>query len=609
MYSTKHSGRRLQSFRPPVLLLFLALVLSTPGGLVAQADDAPAQTVIVTCASAAGDPDTQRCDADTSTGVLLQRSVGSAECVLGRNWGYDDQGVWVSGGCSGEFLVAGVPLQEPETVESAEAPAEGAPAGPAAQAADAPAQPVIVTCTSVAGDPDAQRCEADTSTGVLLQSSFGAAECVLGRNWGYDDQGVWVSEGCSGEFLVPLQEPESEHPEERWGFLDPGKGFLLGKGPIGELSLSAYALVRYMNQMDDDGIFFDHLGRERPVKEREDIFSQRVLVWLSGWVGVPKLEYLITFWALNATNDSRLFGNIGYNFNKHFKLYGGVNGNPGSRSVLGSHPYWLGHDRVMADEFFRAAFTFGIWANGEIVPGLLYDVSVGNSSTGLGSTALDLDRKFTYGGSVWWMPTTKEFGPRGAFGDWEMHEKLATRFGFSVSRSPEQRYQDIGTAPTNSALKLVDSVNLFETGALVPDITVTFADYALQAFDAGLKYRGFFLQTEFYWRSLDGFEADGPLPVSEIGDWGFYVQAAFFPIPKKLELYGATSQIYGDEDAGFGTANEYLVGLNFYITNSRNHRLNLQVIDVNRSTVDSAFGYYTGGQVGTTVALAASVFF
>jgi hypothetical protein len=116
MSSTKQFGRRPQLFGSPVLLLLLALVLSTPGGLAAQAADAPAQPAIVTCASAAGDPGLQRCDADTSTGVLLQRSVGSAECVLGRNWGYDDQGVWVSGGCSGEFLVAGVPLQEPETV-------------------------------------------------------------------------------------------------------------------------------------------------------------------------------------------------------------------------------------------------------------------------------------------------------------------------------------------------------------------------------------------------------------------------------------------------------------------------------------------------------------
>jgi hypothetical protein len=207
------------------------------------------------------------------------------------------------------------------------------------------------------------------------------------------------------------------------------------------------------------------------------------------------------------------------------------------------------------------------------------------------------------------MPTTKEFGPRGAYGDWEMHEKLATRFGFSVSRSPEQRFTDVGEAPSNTSLRLVDSVNLFETGSLVPGTTITFADYALLALDAGMKYRGIFLQTEFYWRTLDGFVADGALPVSEIDDSGFYVQAAFFPIPKKLELYAATSQIYGDGNAGFGDTSELLAGLNWYFTNSRNHRLNLQAIDVKHSSVDSLFGYYTGGQTGTTVSLAASIFF
>jgi len=286
-----------------------------------------------------------------------------------------------------------------------------------------------VHCQS-SGD-ERQHCPANTDSGVILQNSTGSAACLLGNTWGYDDTGIWVKGGCSGEFLVsgaPLQETEesaeapteeaasyaSDHPPERWGVLDPGKGFLLGKGPDGEMSLSVYALVRYMNQMDDDGIFFDHLGREREVKERQDIFSHRVLVWLNGWVGDPKLKYMIGWWGLNATNDSRLFGNIGYAFNKHFNLYGGLLGNSSSRSMLGSFPYWLGHDRVMADEFFRAYFTQGIWANGEIVPGLFYNVSMGNSSSSLGYTAADLDRKFTYGGSVWWMPTTKEFGPRGA---------------------------------------------------------------------------------------------------------------------------------------------------------------------------------------------------
>jgi hypothetical protein len=37
--------------------------------------------------------------------------------------------------------------------------------------------------------------------------------------------------------------------------------------------------------------------------------------------------------------------------------------------MLGSHPYWLGHDRVMADEFFRPFFGYGVYANGELFRG------------------------------------------------------------------------------------------------------------------------------------------------------------------------------------------------------------------------------------------------
>ena len=54
------------------------------------------------------------------------------------------------------------------------------------------------------------------------------------------------------------------------------------------------------------------------------------------------------------------------------------------------------------------------------------------------------------------------------------------------------------------------------------------------------------------------------MPVDSIHDTGFYVQAAFYPVPKKLELYGATSQIFGDKDAGFGNSNEVLGGANYY---------------------------------------------
>ena len=45
------------------------------------------------------------------------------------------------------------------------------------------------------------------------------------------------------------------------------------------------------------------------------------------------------------------------------------------------------------------------------------------------------------------MPTTHEFGPRGAYGDWEWHEELATRFGMSYVDSPEQSFRSSERQP------------------------------------------------------------------------------------------------------------------------------------------------------------------
>lgn len=492
-----------------------------------------------------------------------------------------------------------------------------------------PAGPPRVLCEST--DGTRRHCAADTSAGVVLARRTGTGECLLGKSWGYDDTGIWVQDGCAGEFLAgPASTPSGDAADatdpatgtapagkrkptdriESWGEFEPGDGFLVGRGDAGELAISAYALVRYINQMPVGQTFTDHLGNVRPVDARNDFFAHRVLIFFKGWLGTPKLIYNVFLWTVNTTDQDAIFGVIGYQFHRKFSWYGGINGTPGTRSLQGSHPYWLGHDRVMADEFFRPYFAFGTWAQGELIPGLWYNAFVGNNSSSLGVKATQLDRELSTGISTWWMPTTKEFGPRGAYGDWEWHEKLATRIGMSSAFSPEERFTDSVTGATgNTTIKLADSVNVFDTGALAPGVTVDKVDYRLISVDAGAKYKGVFLQTEFYFRNLHGLVADGPLPTSEIKDKGFYVQGAFYPIKKKLEVYSATSQIFGDKSAGFSNSSEYLVGFNYYPVNTRNHRFNLQLMNVNRSPVSSTFGYYVGGQDGTTVSAAFSVLF
>jgi len=58
----------------------------------------------------------------------------------------------------------------------------------------------VVTCVSTGVQQ--QHCAADTNAGVVMLRPTGDTACLLGRNWGYDAQGVWVSEGCGGQFAT-----------------------------------------------------------------------------------------------------------------------------------------------------------------------------------------------------------------------------------------------------------------------------------------------------------------------------------------------------------------------------------------------------------------------
>jgi hypothetical protein len=391
-----------------------------------------------------------------------------------------------------------------------------------------------------------------------------------------------------------------------WGSVDPGKGFTVAKTKLGTLNVSAYVLARYINQLPKEQSFTDYVGRIRPIDTRQDIQLHRILLHFMGYIYDPKLDYNVTVWTVNATNQVAIIATLGYKFHKAFNLYTGVTGMPGIRSLLGSHPYWLGTDRTMAEEFFRPGFTSGVWAAGELFPKFEYKFMIGNNLSLLGISAVELTRSLAPSASIWWMPTTGEFGPRGAFGDYEMHEKLATRIGTSYTHSRENRFSDLANrSPDNTQVRHSDGLLFFETGTLAPGVTVIDADYNLWAADAGIKYKGIFLQTEYYWRTLSRFNADGPLPVSSTFDHGFMIQFAFPVLAKKLEMYMATSQIFNS----FRHSYEYLGGLNYYPFKTRNFRVNTHVIHMYRSPAGGVFGYYTAGQKGITLSLSTSVFF
>jgi hypothetical protein len=259
----------------------------------------------------------------------------------------------------------------------------------------------------------------------------------------------------------------------------------------------------------------------------------------------------------------------------------------------------------MAEDALRGGFTNGVFLNGEILPRLNYMLVVGNNLSSLGIQASKLTRSMSTSASLNWMPTTGEFGPRGGNGDFEHHEKLATRFGASICHSREDRFNNIGTpSPDNTQVRMSDGVLFFETGALAPDVTVDNADYNMLAVDLGFKYKGFALHTEFYNRTLSNFNTDGAVPYSSIRDKGYTLQALYMVVPKILCVYGVHSKIIDEFKR-----NPYEAGggVNIYPYKTRSWRINVQGMYVYKSAAGGTFGLYGAGQTGGTLTIGTDI--
>src|SRR3954454_5853540 len=276
-------------------------------------------------------------------------------------------------------------------------------------------------------------------------------------------------------------------PNNIAGEFTPAKGFDIAKTKVASLNISFYGLFRYMNQTPGTQTFTDHQGREFPVKARNDLNWHRTFVWLTGFFYDPKFRYNTSLWSLPTTQQTLLFGNMQYLFSPAFTLGVGIAPNLTARSVQGSWPFWGSSDRQMPEDFFRGGFSSGFFITGQPVQRFFYTASINTNISQLGTTAANDTRDFAYSASVFWMPTTGEFGPRNGLGDFEYHNKLATQFGLSAAHSRESRYADETAPPNATQIKLSDGVNPFEADALVPGVTVDKLDYDELAIDAGFK--------------------------------------------------------------------------------------------------------------------------
>jgi len=210
---------------------------------------------------------------------------------------------------------------------------------------------------------------------------------------------------------------------------------------------------------------------------------------------------------------------------------------------------------------------------------------IGKNLSQLGVDASQMDSTFnTLSGALWWMPTTGEYGPADGLGDFEHHDQLATLFGVNYTRSREDAQNQPGVNDfENAQIRLSDGTLLFQADPFGTGTQVKKANYEMAAVNAAMKYRGWSLDGEYYWRWVDDFKATGPMPFDRMFDHGFQLQGSAMLLPERLQAYVSGSKIFGE----YGDPFDVALGVNWFPMTRRELRVNLQGLYLD----DSPVGY------------------
>jgi hypothetical protein len=396
---------------------------------------------------------------------------------------------------------------------------------------------------------------------------------------------------------VLVEQENKQEETKKWGKYTPNLGFKVASTEYGDLSISIYTYARYLNQNSLAKNYTNGFGQVVPVVQRQDFQLQKLQFKFLGWVIDPKFTYYLWAWTSNPTMGQGaqvvLAGHIDYKFSKLFAMGAGIYSLPGTRSVEGNFPFWLSVDsRLIGDEFMRPSYTTGINFKGELTEHLRYQAMLANNTSQLGVSALELDNGLnTFAGALAW--ETGDFGM--AWGDFENHKKLASRVGGHFNRSHEtaQSQPNVDTIE-NTQIRLGDGTIVFTPNIFGPGRQVTALDWKMTCVDAGLKFHGFSLDGEYYWRWLNNFSGPGAGGLAEIRNHGFQLQASAMAIPKTLQFYSGGSMVLGNLGGGYDTR----VGLNWFPFKNKVVRWNGEGLLLYRAPVGYTSVPYNVGATG-----------
>ena len=227
---------------------------------------------------------------------------------------------------------------------------------------------------------------------------------------------------------------------------------------------------------------------------------------------------------------------------------------------------------------------------------------VGNNPA-LGVNAAQIDNVFnTVSSALIWEPMD-DYGL--GFGDFEDHQKLATRFGGHYTTSTETAQEQPGRETfENTQIRLSDGSVIFTPNLFGPGITVNTLRYQMVSFDGGFKYHGWAFESEGFWRWLDDFTGPRTSAIHERYDTGYQFQLSMMPIQRTLQLYSGGSHIFGQ----YGNPYDARFGVNWFPYKNKVLRWNTEALYLFRSPVGyTSVPFPLGGKgmvFDTTVELA-----
>ena len=122
----------------------------------------------------------QECRVPFRGAARLASQISDASCVRGRTWGEKPGIVWVNNGCRARFSIQG--------------------RGNGYGQGNGWNNDYVVTCSSV--DNRRIRCDWDERYGIpRIDKQISESRCTAGRTWDYDNQDLWVSNGCRATFI------------------------------------------------------------------------------------------------------------------------------------------------------------------------------------------------------------------------------------------------------------------------------------------------------------------------------------------------------------------------------------------------------------------------